>query len=43
VYPPTGGRINEGTVNAALSIPANSVTAEVFYAVNALDYYNLNH
>lgn len=43
VYPPTGGRINEGTVNAALSIPANSTTAEVFYAVNSLDYYNLNH
>lgn len=42
VYPPSGGRINEGTVNASVTVPAVSVGAEIFYSVNALDYYRHN-
>lgn len=42
VYPPTGGRINEGTVNASVTVPAVSAGAEVYFSVNALDYYRHN-
>jgi hypothetical protein len=39
VYPPTGGRINSGTVNTAFSVPAGSTGAQTFYAISDLDYY----
>lgn len=36
VYPPTGGTINNGTINAALSLPARKVGT--FMSVNGTDF-----
>jgi hypothetical protein len=36
VYPPTGGRINNGSVNASVSIAANKIA--VFINLTGIDY-----
>lgn len=36
VYPPSGGTINGGSVNASFSIPAKKTAA--FYAITAIDF-----